>query len=75
MCNDQGGRDILVNVCKNIATKVQNEQIKLTEIDQNLVDTHVLGKLRKIFKIFYLKFKKEFNSKRNFGYCRASNGN
>lgn len=44
MSNGQGGRGLLVKACKNIAVKVKNSSLKMSEIDQDLIETHVLGK-------------------------------
>jgi undecaprenyl pyrophosphate synthase len=40
---EQGGKSILVNACKNIAAKVKTELLRSSDIEQQLVDNHVLG--------------------------------
>lgn len=43
LSNEQGGNSILVSACKNIATRVMNNQIDLKEINQDLIDSQVIG--------------------------------
>ena len=53
LSNEQGGNSILVNACKNIATRVMNNKIDLKEINQDLIDSQVIGIY---FVNFFLKF-------------------
>jgi undecaprenyl pyrophosphate synthase len=41
----QGGKSMLVNTCKYIATKVKEDKLKLEDINQELVDNRICGKL------------------------------
>ena len=40
---NEGGRDVVTKTCRKIATKIKSEQLQLSDLTQDLVDTQILG--------------------------------
>jgi len=38
-----GGKDIIVKTCKKISNKIRQDQLKLSDLNQDFIDTQILG--------------------------------
>ncbi len=38
-----GGKDVIVKTCKKISNKIKQEQLQLSDLSQDLIDTQILG--------------------------------
>lgn len=49
LSSESGGNYAVVNACKSIASKIMNNQIELGEVNQDLVNSQVIGIKKKIY--------------------------